>query len=67
MTYTARTEKFEIVDEHGYVAATVEIADKNLAEIAIKMHVTREDWISLSAEIQKCLNALFAEEAEPSK
>jgi hypothetical protein len=67
MTYTARAEKFEIVDEFGFVAATVEIADENLAEIEIKIPVTRAGWIDLSVEIQKCLNALFAEEAEPSK
>jgi len=62
MIYTSRSEKFEIVDECGFVAATVEIVDENLAEVEIKMPVTRAGWVDLSVEIQKCLNKLFAEE-----
>jgi len=62
MIYTSHAEKFEIVDECGFVAATVEIVDENLAEIAIKMPVTRAGWVDLSVEIQKCLNKLFADE-----
>jgi len=62
MTYTSRAEKFEIADECGFVAATVEIADENIANLVIKMPVTRAGWIDLSVEIQKCLNKLFSEE-----
>lgn len=62
MSYTSHAEKFEIIDDFGFLAATVEIADGNLAEIEIKSHITRADWVDLSVEIQKCLNKLFAEE-----
>lgn len=62
MIYTSRAEKFKIADECGFVAATVEIADENLAKIEIKSHVTRAGWVDLGVEIQKCLNKLFAEE-----